>query len=83
MLCVDRFDKPHTLCRMSTVSEIKAAIESLSPEERAELERLLRGDISKSSARPPLPDQAARRRRILGDKVLPNLVLEARHSEPR
>ena len=68
---------------MITVNEIKATIESLSPEERAELERLLREDISKSSARRQLPDQAARRRRILGDKVLPNLVLEARHSEPR
>lgn len=68
---------------MSTVNEIKAAIESLSPAERAELERLLREDTAKSSARPQLPDQAARRRRILGDKVLPNVVLEARHSEPR
>jgi hypothetical protein len=68
---------------MSTVDEIKAAIESFPPEERAELERLLREGIPKSSARAQLPDQAARRRRILGDKVLPNLVLEERHSNPR
>ena len=31
---------------------------------------------------PPLPDYAARRRRIFGDKVLPNMVLAARAEEP-
>jgi hypothetical protein len=65
---------------MSTVLEIKAAIETLSPAEREELERLLHQ--SPPAAAPlPLPDQAARRRRIFGDRVLPNLVLEARESE--
>jgi hypothetical protein len=29
----------------------------------------------------PLPDYAARRRRVMGDKVFPNLVLEARKLE--
>lgn len=66
---------------MSTVQEIKAAIDSLAPAERAELERLLR-----EPARPPspvltLPDQAERRRRIFGDKVLPNYVLLAREGK--
>jgi hypothetical protein len=63
---------------MRTVLEIKTAIETLTPEQRTELEQLLR----ESSDLPPtpssLPDQAARRRRILGDKVLPNYVLLAR-----
>ena len=31
---------------------------------------------------PPLPDYSARRRRIFGDKVLPNMVLSARAQEP-
>ena len=30
---------------------------------------------------PPLPDYAARRRRIFGDKILPNMVLVARAEE--
>ncbi|MBM3891636.1 MAG: hypothetical protein FJ388_21190 [Verrucomicrobia bacterium] len=62
---------------MSTVQEIKTAIEALTPQERAELERMLH----QPAAEPPtvrLPDYAARRRRILGEKVLPNLVIEAR-----
>jgi hypothetical protein len=65
---------------MSTVQEIKAAIETLSPAEREELERLLHQSPSPASPL-PLPDQAARRRRIFGDRVLPNLILEARESE--
>ncbi|MCI0540867.1 MAG: hypothetical protein L0Z50_37175 [Verrucomicrobiales bacterium] len=68
---------------MSTLKEIKEAIGALSAQERAELERWLRQDSAEFSGQPGLPDQAARRRRILGDQVLPNLVLEARHSEPR
>lgn len=63
---------------MSTVLEIKTAIETLTPGQRAELEQLLRESSDRPSAPPPLPDQAARRRRILGDKVLPNYVLLAR-----
>ncbi len=31
---------------------------------------------------PALPDYSARRRRIFGDKVLPNMVLAARAEEP-
>ncbi len=65
---------------MSTLLEIKAAIETLSPAEREDLERLLHPPPP-AAAPLPLPDQAARRRRIFGDRVLPNLVLEARESE--
>ncbi len=63
---------------MSTVLEIKTAIETLTPDQRMELEQLLRESSERPPATSPLPDQAARRRRILGDKVLPNYVLLAR-----
>ncbi len=67
---------------MSTIQEIKAAIEALTPAQRAELDRLLRASaVPVEEKKLPLPDYAARRRRILGDKVLPNLVLEARKLE--
>ena len=70
------------LVRMSTVQEIKAAIEALTPTQRAELERSLYAPadpVAESSV--VLPDYAARRRRIFGDRVLPNMVLEAREAE--
>lgn len=63
---------------MSTVLEIKTAIETLTPEQRAELEQLLGENLNRPAPTTALPDQAARRRRILGDKVLPNYVLLAR-----
>ncbi len=63
---------------MSTVEEIKMAIESLSPRERAELERLLREPRVEAPKPIVLPNQAERRKRILGNKVLPNYVLLAR-----
>ena len=66
---------------MSTVTEIKRAIETLTPEERTELERLLRESPPPAAPSRPLPDQSARRRRIFGDKVLPNLILESREAE--
>jgi hypothetical protein len=69
---------------MSTVQEIKAAIEMLSLNERAELERLLRETgVSQPARSVTLPNQAARRRRILGDKILPNMVLEEREAESK
>jgi len=68
------------LFAVSTVQEIKAAIAALSPAERAELDRALHKP-SRVGKRLKLPDQAARRRRIFGNRVLPNLVLEARESE--
>jgi hypothetical protein len=67
---------------MTTVQEIKAAIDTLSSAERARLESLLRGTgMSESPPAVKLPDQAARRRRILGDKILPNMVLQEREAE--
>ena len=63
---------------MSTVEKIKMQIESLSPQERAELERLLREPQVEAAKAIVLPNQAARRKRIFGDKVLPNYVLLAR-----
>ena len=72
---------PATFLAMSTLQEIKAAIDSLSPADRAELERMLRQPAGALPPTAKLPDQAARRRRILGDKVLPNLVIEARQAE--
>jgi len=67
---------------MSTVEKIKAAIEALTLEERAELERLLREPAEPVAGKPiPLPDYAARRRRIMGNRVLSNPVLEARELE--
>jgi hypothetical protein len=69
---------------MTTVQEIKAAIDTLSSAERAKLESLLREPgVSESPPVVKLPDQAARRRRILGDKILPNLVLQEREAETR
>jgi len=66
-----------------TVRDIKAAIDSLSAAERGDLDRLLRSIDGVASAKQiKLPDQAARRRRILGSKVLPNMVLQERESEP-
>lgn len=66
---------------MSTVKEIKQAIEALTPAERAELEHLLRESPQPARPSRKLPDQSARRRRIFGNKVLPNLILESREAE--
>ena len=71
---------PARVFAMSTVQEIKAAIETLTPAERQELECSLRQSSSATEAL-SLPDKGARRRRIFGDRVLPNLVLEAREQE--
>ena len=47
-----------------------------------EQELLLRsGSIQRVRDLPPLPNQAERRRRVFGDKVMPNMVLLARESE--
>ena len=66
---------------MSTVKEIKAAIEALPPGERAELERLLRESARDSGVTHALPDYAARRHRIFGKRVLTNIVIDACESE--
>jgi hypothetical protein len=65
------------------------------PEERWEVARWLLDDLQEQTASraeakpsgtdaqaaPPLPDYGARRRRIFGSKVLPNMVLLARAEE--
>jgi len=65
------------------------------PEDRWEVARWLLDDLRENQAShvtakrpdeitktpPPLPDYSARRRRIFGDKVLPNMVLAARAQE--
>jgi hypothetical protein len=80
---------------MNSVLEIEAALRQLPQQERWEiarwlLEDLQTGALSQAEAKgsdvngdgtPPLPDYSARRRRIFGSKVLPNMVLAARAEE--
>ena len=78
---------------MSKVQEIESALRELPPQEKwvvarwllDELDETIAGKADVSPANgghtPPLPDYAARRRRIFGDKVLPNMVLVAREQE--
>jgi hypothetical protein len=81
--------------RVNSVLEIEQALKQLPPQERLEIARWLLEDLQeatlshadgKGSAEngertPPLPDYSARRRRIFGSKVLPNMVLAARAEE--
>ncbi len=80
---------------MNSILEIENALRQMPPEDRWEVARWLLDDLqgqtashaeAKSSdpdgqAVPPLPDYSARRRRIFGSKVLPNMVLAARAEE--
>jgi hypothetical protein len=75
---------------MSTITEIRDALKQLPVQEAQNIAQWLRkylerqGDTKTPSAgRTPLkmPDYAARRRLILGDKVLPNMVLLGREQE--
>jgi hypothetical protein len=75
---------------MSTVAEIEAALKQLPVQEAQNIARWLQkyleqqGDMktpSASQTRLKLPDYAARRRMLLGDKVLPNRVLLGREQE--
>jgi hypothetical protein len=75
---------------MSTVTEIRDALKQLPMQEAQDIARWLRkylehqGDTKTPSASQTplrLPDYAARRRMILGDKVLPNMVLLGREQE--
>ena len=68
---------------MSTVLEIESAVKELPIHEAQKLARWLlnyvdqqtaAGSAQASFADCRLPDYAARRRRIVGDKVLPNMV---------
>ena len=78
---------------MSKVQEIESALRELPPQDKWEVARWLLDELDEltpakaevsatnSGHAPPLPDYAARRRRIFGDKVLPNMVLLARAEE--
>ncbi|MGD0814196.1 MAG: hypothetical protein ABSA83_11370 [Verrucomicrobiota bacterium] len=80
---------------MSSVLEIEMALRQLPPRERWEIARWLLEDLQESNVShvegkgsddnggrtAPLPDYSARRRRIFGSKVLPNMVLVARAEE--
>ena len=80
---------------MNSVLEIETALRQLPPQERWEIARWLLEDLQESNLSnaegkgsgdnggrtPPLPDYSARRRRIFGSKVLPNMVLVARAEE--
>lgn len=75
---------------MSTVLEIESAVKELPIHEAQRLAQWLQSYVEKQTAadkaqRAPaeckLPDYAARRRRIAGDKVLPNMVTLGREQE--
>jgi urease accessory protein UreF len=75
---------------MSTVAEIEAALERLPVQEAQSIARWLQKYLEQqretstaaaSQTRLRLPDYAARRRMIFGDKVLPNMVLLGREEE--
>jgi hypothetical protein len=76
---------------MSKLLEIEAALGQLPPQEQWEVARWLLDALEQRSGRAAkgqkdgsvtaLPDYAARRRRIFGDKVLPNMVLVSRSEE--
>ena len=78
---------------MSKVHEIETALQQLAPQEQWEVARWLLDNLDKQAGERPdaqvstgagvasLPDYGGRRRRIFGDKVLPNMVLVARSEE--
>jgi serine/threonine protein kinase HipA of HipAB toxin-antitoxin module len=75
---------------MSTVAEIRDALKQLPVQEAQNIAQWLQqylecqGDTktpSASQTRLKVPDYATRRRMILGDKVLPNMVLLGREQE--
>ena len=75
---------------MSTVLEIESALKGLPLHEAQKLaqwlQRYLDQQTAANNTRPistelRLPDYAARRRMILGDKVLPNMVRVGRERE--
>ena len=75
---------------MSTVTGIRDALKQLPVEEAQNIAQWLQEHLehqsdtkTPSASQTPLrlPDYAARRRMILGDKVLPNMVLLGREEE--
>ena len=81
---------------MNSVLEIEDALRRMPLKDQREVARWLLGELRGGVRRhaqaqdaqkhgrtaPPLPDYSARRRRIFGSKVLPNMVLAARAEEP-
>lgn len=81
---------------MKSVLEIETAVRQLPAPDKWEIARWLFDDLQEAShsqrsaknsvnnggppPQVPLPDYAARRRRLFGDKVLPNMVLAAQES---
>jgi len=76
---------------MGKVLEIEAALRQLPAQEQWEVARWLLDELEERNGNeanghngnsvPALPDYAARRRRIFGDKVLPNMVMVSRSEE--
>ncbi len=76
---------------MNGVVEIETALRQLSRQDKWQIARWLLKDLEENGHGPaaerapvtavPLPDSATRRRRIFGEKVLPNMVLAAREEE--
>ena len=75
---------------MSTVTEIRDALKQLPVQEAQNIAQWLQEHLehqsdtkTPSASQTPLrlPDYAARRRMIFGDKVLPNMVLLGREQE--
>lgn len=76
---------------MSKVLEIESALRQLPAQDQWEIARWLLAALEEKTGAaakgqhggsvPALPDYAARRRQIFGDKVLPNLVLLSRSEE--
>ena len=75
---------------MSTVLEIESSLKELPLHEVKKLAQWLQSYVAQQTASNNtqatptelrLPDYAARRRMILGDKVLPNMVLLSREQE--
>ncbi len=75
---------------MSTVVEIETALKELPLQEAQDIAQWLQKYLDQQgraqntlAAQVPvkLPDYAARRRRILGDKILPNMVMLGREQE--
>lgn len=76
---------------MSNVIEIETALRELPPQDQWRILRWLLDELTDKSQNQPdsgsapstaaLPDYAARRRKIFGEKVLPNMVLTVRGEE--
>jgi hypothetical protein len=76
---------------MNGVVEIESALRQLPRQDKWQIARWLLEDLEENGAGKaaegtpgapvPLPDYSARRRRIFGEKVLPNMVLAAREEE--